>query len=305
MLAIAYPVVRGLILVTLLALVGTVAAARLIARTDLRDPHAAAVIGGWLTRLPGLLAWFLLTLSLLRGALQVLSFSDPGMPVDTELAIAVLTVGPWGTGWMVQTAAAFILLALSWLLRHDTKRLQLTVALMTLILIVAQSGMGHGVEDFWQPMVLGRLVHGGHLLGAGLWVGTLLVLAIAVIPSLRGDTAHAALAQVIRRFSGLARLGALLVVLSGVVATVTYVEALSQLWTTTWGLLLLAKLGAFVGIAVLGWINWRVITPRLMAGTPPAARQLRTAVAVEGALALLLLALTAVLVATALPVAAA
>lgn len=302
--AIAYPVIRGLILVTLLALVGVVVTTRLVARAGIGGSPSGAVIAGWLQRLPGLLAWFLLTLSLLRGALQLLAFSDPGMPIDGDLAVAVLTLGPWGKGWMVQTSAAFILLALSWLLRRDPRRLQVTVGLMTLLLIVAQSGMGHGVEDFWRPTWLGRAVHAGHLLGAGLWVGTLMVLGIAVIPSLRDAASRPVLADIIRRFSGHARLGALLVVLSGVVATVSYTSALDDLWTTTWGRLLLGKLAAFAGIAALGWLNWKVITPRLTSGSPPADRHLRLAVSLEIALAVLLVGLTAVLVATELPITA-
>ena len=305
MAAIAYPVVRGLILFTLLALVGTVVAARLVARSGVGTLGSPAiVIDGWLRRLPGLLAWFLLTLSLLRGGLQLLAFSDPGMPIDNALAVAVLTVGPWGTGWMVQTAAAFILLALSWLLRRDATRLQWTVALMTGILIVAQSGMGHGVEDFWRPALLGRATHAAHLLGGGLWVGTLMVLALAVIPSLQGAAARPVLADIIRRFSVHARTGALLVVASGVVATLTYTASLNDLWSSTWGWLLLAKLAGFLGIAALGWFNWRILTPRLTAGDRPAASQLRLAVAIEVAVAIAVLGFTAVLVAVELPVTA-
>lgn len=298
----AYPVVRGLILLTLLALVGTVGASRLVTRAPVPPPpEAHGVIAGWLQRLPGLLAWFLLMLSLLRGALQVLAFNDPGMPLDPDLVAAVLTVGPWGTGWMVQTAGAFILLALTWLHRAAPIRLQWTVALMTVLLIVAQAGMGHGVEELWQPALLGRVTHATHLLGAGLWVGTLMVLALGVFPSLRDASARPVLADLVRRYSVYARTGALLVVISGVVATVTYVTALRELWTTTWGVLLLVKLAAFGGIAALGWVNWRLITPRLTAGAPPAAARLRTAVLIEIALAVVLLAVTAVLVASALP----
>jgi putative copper resistance protein D len=296
--------VRGLILLTLLALVGTVVAARLVERAGvdrLAPPRAAGVIAGWLQRLPGLLAWFLLILSLVRGLLQVLAFSDPGMPIDTELALAVLTVGPWGTGWMVQTAAAFILLALSWLARDSPVRLRRTVALMTGLLLVAQSGMGHGVEDFWSPALLGRAVHLTHLLGGGLWIGTLMILGLAVIPSLLDDDARASLGDVVRRFSVHARIGALLVVSSGVLATLVYTASLADLWTTPWGWLLLGKLAAFVAIAALGWINWRVITPRLLANEVPAVRQLRMAVALEATLALLVVGLTAVLVASELP----
>jgi putative copper export protein len=297
-----YPVVRGLILLSLLALVGTVIACRLVERSRVVTlPAEHATIAGWMQRLPGLLAWFLLILSMLRGGLQVLSFSDPGMPVDSELAAAILTVGPWGKGWMVQTAAAFILLALSWLLRTRPGSQWTMTAVLTTVLLLAQSGMGHGVEDFWQPSWLGRAVHFGHLLGAGLWIGTLMILLIAVLPSLRAEGARGALGDVVRGFSTHARIGAALVVASGVVATFAYTDSLGQLTTTDWGRLLLLKVVTFVVIAASGWYNWRVVTPRLLAGSPPAAAQLRTAVTIECLLALILLGATALLVAAAIP----
>ncbi len=266
-----------------------------------RLPGPEATIRGWLTRLPGLLAWFLLMLSLVRGGLQVLAFNDPGMPVDPDLARAVLTTGPWGDGWIVQTATAFMLLGLSWLFRRSATRLRWTVAGLTMVLLVAQSGMGHGVESLWAPAWLGRVTDTTHLLGAGLWLGTLTVLGLAVIPSLTGEEARPALAGVIERFSRYGQGGAALLVLSGALATWTYTPSISDLWTSTWGRLLLAKLALLVGVAGLGFLNWKVVTPRLVAGEPKAASQLRRAVAIELLLGLLLIAVTAVLVATALP----
>lgn len=301
-LAVVTPLTRGLILITLLLLTGTVTAGMLVDRAGInRLTATGAVIDGWLGRLPGLLAWFLLTLSLVRGALQVLAFTDPGSSIDPELARAVLTTGGWGNSWVSQSLVAFILLALCWLLRNARTRLRWTVAMGTLALLVAQTGMGHGVDPFWAPAFLGRLVHLGHLAGAGLWMGTLGVLALAVFPSLTGANERPALAALLRDFSTIARTGALLLVLSGVVATWTYTNTLSDLWLTTWGKLLLGKLLVLSGVAMLGFWNWRVVTPGLDAEGPDATIRLRRAVAVELLLALLLLTVTAVLVGVATP----
>jgi copper transport protein len=85
-------------------------------------------------------------------------------------------------------------------------------------------------------------------------------------------------------------------VLTGVVATFTYTNALGELWTTGWGRLLLVKLALLLAVAATGYWNWRVVTPRLRADVPDTARHLRRVVAVELLLGALLLGATAVLV---------
>ena len=65
-----FPVVRGLIAATLLLLIGIPVAAALVRRHGPRPAlPARETMDGWFERLPGLLAWFLLICSLLRGAL--------------------------------------------------------------------------------------------------------------------------------------------------------------------------------------------------------------------------------------------
>ena len=294
--------VRGLILLTLLLLVGQATAASLVARADVSRSVNEPVIRGWMSRLPGLLAWFLLGLSMTRGALQVLAFSDPGAPVDPELARYILTEGKWGTGWMIQTLGAFILLALTWLLRNKPLNLRLTTAGFAILFAAAQSGLGHANDAWWPVPLLGHVVHCGHIVGAGLWVGTLAVLGIAVFPSLRGEEDRAILGQVLAEFSVVARSGAAVAVISGVAAVWVYGGTLVALPQSTWGKLLLGKLLLLLGVAVTGFWNWRRVTPRLMATPCPSTRQLDRAIAIELLLALGIVAVTAVLVASELPV---
>lgn len=297
-----FPVVRGLISLTILLLLGVPVAATLV---RLHGPRpgmpAREVMDGWFERLPGLLAWFLLVCSLLRGALQLLSFSEPGEPLTADFARAVLLEGSWGAAWVAQSLAAFLLLAISWLWRREPRRLLMVMVLLMLVIVGAQGGLGHGADDVW-PGLLGRVVHGVHILGSGLWLGTLAILALVVLPSLRGDEGLPALARVVQAFSAPARIGVGLVVLTGVTATWRYTggEVLS-LPELLWGQLVLLKVGLVLGTMALGAWNWRVGTPSLLKGTPGAAGPLRRAIAFELLLAAIILGLTAWLVASPLP----
>lgn len=302
-LPIVTPLVHGLILFTMMMVIGLVVTGRLVDDAAAEfDPASQATIAGWLQRLPSLLAWFLLMLTLIRGALQLLAFSDPGAPPDSELVAAVLTAGAWGKAWMAELAAAFIMLALAWLFARRPRAQRRAVAVTGAVLVVAEAGMGHGVEALWQPLWLGRLVHATHLLGGGLWIGTLTVLALTVIPSLWVHDARRALALIIARFSRSARAGALLLVASGVVATWRYTGRLLDLPDAAWGRLLLIKLVILLGVMALGWYNWRVVTPRLEQEERAAAARLRRSVVIELALAIAIVAVTALLVSQPLPI---
>lgn len=297
-----YAAVRGLLVATLLALGGTAVAAMLARRANTAALDRGKVIHGWLTRLPGLLAWFLLTLSLGRGVFQVLSFHDPGAPIDPELARAVLGSGSWGAGWMIQTLGAFVLTGLAFLLRErEAWRVRVVLA-FTVLFLGAQAGMGHGADAHWQPLVLGRIVTFAHLAGATVWLGTLAILALAVLPSLGGSRDRPALARILDDFSVLARWGAALLGISGIVAVLRYTDGLGQLLTSSWGQLLLVKLVAFAGVLGAGWWNWKVVTPRLVRDETASPAALRRAVAVELLLAAAVLSVTAVLVNDALPI---
>jgi len=296
-----FPAVRGLISTTLLLLVGLQVADRIVARRiSGRDPLLDARLRGWFSRLPGLLAWFLLMLSLSRGALQVLSFVDPGEQVTPDLVRGMLWQGAWGDAWVLQSCAALALLATSWLLRAN-QRIRIPVsALLVATLLWGQTGMGHPVDELWGSLP-GRVIDLAHLVGGGLWLGTLGVLALTVFPALRDDSRIALLAAVVRDFSTPAKVGATLLLLSGGLATWTYSGSLAAIPATSWGQLLLVKLACLAGVAVLGWYNWKVVTPALEGAQPIAPFRLRRAVTIELCLGAVMLAITAFLVAAPLP----
>jgi copper transport protein len=140
-----------------------------------------------------------------------------------------------------------------------------------------------------------------HILGAGIWLGTLGVLAIAALPLLRREARLPALARIVRGFSIYGRIGVALVVISGTIAALVYAGSIELLLAATWGRLLLVKLAGMLGVMALGWYNWRVVTPALDTTDPAARTRLRVAIRLELLLALAMLAITTMLVVSPLP----
>jgi copper transport protein len=142
-------------------------------------------------------------------------------------------------------------------------------------------------------VLLGVLTGALHLIGAGLWLGTLAIVASvgwSGDPEGRGSR----VARLIASFSPLALTGAALTGLSGVVTGWQTVGSLGALTATPYGRTLLLKLGCLVGVAAIGAYNWRVVQPRLAAGSGEGL--LRRSALTELTLGAILLLVTALLV---------
>jgi putative copper resistance protein D len=137
-----------------------------------------------------------------------------------------------------------------------------------------------------------------HLLATGIWVGTLVPLAL-LLRAASGDDgadsrAHAM--QAARRFSRVALVAMLVLIASGVGNAVVQVESLAGLIGTRHGRLLLVKLavlGVILGLAV---VNRTRVLPAIAA--PGVMRRLAAFVGLEAGLALVLLMLAAAMTLT-------
>jgi putative copper resistance protein D len=137
-----------------------------------------------------------------------------------------------------------------------------------------------------------------HLLGTGIWLGGLLPLAVLLWLAGREAGADARPYAVVatRRFSRVALLAMLVLLGSGVINALTQVESIAALIGTTHGRLLLAKLVVLIPILALATVNRLRILPALSA--PAAPRRLAAFVALEAALAMVLLGLAAAMTLT-------
>lgn len=146
-----------------------------------------------------------------------------------------------------------------------------------------------------------------HVLCMSAWLGGLVMLLIVLGLAARrlpGPDGTRLMAVVVGRFSMLARIAVLILLLTGIAQSVALVGSLSALRDTDYGLLVLAKILLLGLLIALGGFNQRWALPRLRllaagAGEPArAATVLRRSVALEVGFALVVIAVTSVLVAT-------
>lgn len=144
-----------------------------------------------------------------------------------------------------------------------------------------------------------RAVNPIHRLAGGLWIGTLFIMLVAgfttilhsdLPPIRRGSIA----ANMVHRFSPLALSAFAILGLTGVITAWTHLKRLDALWTTAYGLTLIAKLCVVLIVVGLGAWNWRRQRPLL--GTESAAAVLRRSATAEVVAATIVLVITSVLV---------
>jgi len=146
-----------------------------------------------------------------------------------------------------------------------------------------------------------------HVLCLSAWLGGLvtLLIALAIVARLMPGTDRTPLmALLVGRFSWMARIAVALLLLTGVIQSIALVGSFSALVDTDYGLLVLAKIALFALMIGLGAYNQRWALPRLRQlatrGAEPgrAAALLRRSVALEVGFALVVIAVTSVLVVT-------
>ena len=300
-----YAAVRWITFLGLLGVIGAVAFRLFVLSTlersrSLEDDALVRPAIGRAVRV-GLGAVTILAVALiLRLYAQLYALHGPAQALDTERIGGLLGGTTWGVGWWLQ-AAGLVAAGLGLAVARSRDRPGWALAAVGAAVLAfspALSGHAVGVQEFtW----LAVLAHGLHVVGAGGWLGGLLVVVIAGLPvALRQPEGrgHAA-AALINAFSPTALFFAGLVVATGVFSAWLHVGALSALWTTGYGRTLLLKLAVLSIVFATGAYNWLRVRPAL--GDPAAADHLRRSAAVELTVTLLVLAVTAVLVATPLP----
>jgi putative copper export protein/methionine-rich copper-binding protein CopC len=212
---------------------------------------------------------------------------------------AILGGTSWGQAWIIGAAAALVALGAAVLAgRGESRAAWLVAALAALAAAAALPLSGHAVATP-RLSALAVVADTLHLLGAGGWLGTLLVTVIAGIPvTLRGAPVARGreASALISAFSPVALFCAGLLVVTGVVAAVLHLGSFGALWGSRYGQVLLTKLAVIAVLLVVAFINWRVLRPKL--GTDGATRRIRGSAFAELGLAVIVLAVTAVLVAT-------
>lgn len=218
-----------------------------------------------------------------------------------ELVRALLLGTAWGWGWLLQVAAAVAGIGVFEAIRRRPAGGWRIAAVLALILAVTPALSGHAVAV---PSLTGLAVavDSVHVLAVSAWLGTLLfVVGVGMPEAIRADpaTSITAIAGMVRIFSPAALVLAGVAAGTGVVSATFQMTALSDLWLSEYGRMLLLKLAAVLLVVAAGAYNWLRLKPRLSNADDPVT--LRTSGALELGAAALVLLLTAILVATPTP----
>lgn len=248
-----------------------------------------------------LLAGAGILLSLLGFALQIAAMGGTGL-TGIDPAVADFILRETASGWALLARLGALSFALAIALvtpAGAAKTWLLTLAGGVAVASLAWGGHGAATPD--APGTVHLAADIVHLLAASAWLGALAVLLILVTP--RGPATPARVASAHTALAGFATLGTAIVALiiaSGLVNSVFLVrlDRMTSLGDSPYGRLLLLKLALFLAMLGCAAANRFRLTPRLasaMAGgdTAPALARLRRSVALETALALLILGLVA------------
>jgi putative copper export protein len=299
-----YALGRGLAYLAALTLLGICVFTALIPRWRLPDDDdrslaARALTGAW--NLAAGAAVLLFLAHCIRAYGQVRSFLDPGEPLAWSVARPMLAQTTWGRGWMSQVIIAAVAVPVALLARRRGAA-GLALLSTTSVAVAATTPLtGHALEHPWGP-TLGVGLHTLHLLGGGAWLGTLATMFLAGLApagSAGAPADHQAVRRMVGAFSPIALSGAGLAVAAGGLMAYAYVGDRAGLLGTRYGGALVLKVSLLLLTMALGAWNWRRVKPRL--GTADATHRLSRSAAAELLLGLLLLAVTAVLVALPAP----
>ncbi|MBA3672051.1 MAG: CopD family protein [Gemmatimonadaceae bacterium] len=317
--SIVYVLIRWAQFVALLMAIGAVTFHTFVLAFIRRDatsashPDERALLAAVDTRAAsvGQVAAMTLGLTLIaRLAAQSYAMHGSRSAFDPSLVGSMISRTMWGWGWLLQLTG--IVLAGAGF--HGARTARVTagagsaatapvlwwrLAGLGAVLLAFSPGLSSHASAAPRLRTLAMLADGLHVLGASSWLGTLSVvllagLSVTVVDRVAGGGAF--VRDLITAFSPVALVSAGIAATTGVFAAWLHVGTVPNLWGTRYGVTLLVKLGVLGVVALTGFYNWRFVQPRL--GTAEATTQLRRSARVEVTVAVVVLLVTAVLVAS-------
>jgi putative copper export protein len=246
------------------------------------------VLAGRAARLGACASLVLLVGAALRAWDQYWSLVDPTSTLDEKWQFvgAMMLHTQWGRIWI----ASLVLALIAWVgFRKRAWHLMIVVALA---LAATPSLAGHAMGDKAHPIVT-IAADWIHVTAASTWLGTLFVMALVVILP-----RHGGMLPCVRAFSPTALVSASTLAVTGLWAAYVHIGSWSAVLGSSYGRTLCVKLLCVAAVAAVGGYNWRWATPKLVGGDGHALKNSARAELVLGALVLLV---TAILVATPLP----
>jgi copper transport protein len=224
-----------------------------------------------------------------------------------DVSMSAMMLGSlFGFSLLVQLVVPVVALIAFWSAHRDgnsANRQAWTAALVAVLAIIIAISLGSHASSSdraWLAVPVDVI----HIAAGSIWLGTLAVIVLVGFPAAlkTPDTSvpmTARVAAMINSFSPMALTCGGVIVATGVTASFMRLHVLSDLWTTTYGSWLFRKLVFVLVLFVVAAWNWKRIRPRLVQET--AVASLGRSATVELTLGILVLGITAILVALELP----
>ncbi len=187
--------------------------------------------------------------------LRAQTMSRASLAVAITSVPAVLAHTHFGAIWMARIALLALLLPVS---LAPGRAPRVVAMLLALAVALTTSLTGHAAD--WGALTVSVVIDWAHLVAAAAWTGGLVGLARVVFGRRQGWPPEL-VGTIARRFSRLAGLCLLAMVLSGVGNAWVQLGAASALWTTAYGRVLAVKLLMVLALVWIGAINRYAIVP--------------------------------------------
>ena len=284
-----------LLFASLVVVLGSLAARWVyVPRTASSLPEAEDALTRSAARLGSIGAFFLPVAMAGLFARQLAEFRDP-FATWTEDAQLLLST-QWGTTWRWSAALAVVVALLFLLVRLELRWAWWPAAAGALALSFYPALTGHaaGTEGLRVLTIGADFVH---VVAAGVWVGGLTYVLWAERSWRKtAEEPGSVLPALVPAFSPVAVGAVATLVVTGTIAAWIHVASFAALFQSTYGRLLLAKVGAVLLVMYLGAVNWRRLSPQL--GSEEGQDALRRNAATELLIMQVVLVVTAVLVRT-------
>jgi copper transport protein len=285
-------------LVSLLTIIGAIVVRLVVLPRAAWSNELAADAGDRARVLAQSAAVLLLCTTLYRAIAQTQMMSGAPSGLFSSLA-ALVRETHWGQGWSI--GAAGVIAIIVGLLAGRRRTSGWTIAGLGVVLVsVGQALTGHAASTARVALAVATDVV--HVLGAGAWLGGLCVVVISVLPVTRrlGDAESIkAGSALVRSYHSSAIESVALVLISALVAAWLRLPALSDLWTTPYGNMLLRKIFFVLVVLAFGLYHWRrVVSVEWAADTRAQFRRSAILELLAGAVVIMF---TALLISTALP----
>jgi putative copper export protein len=198
----------------------------------------------------------------------------------------------WGLAFLIQVVSAFIALIAFALAARRLAWAWYLAAACALVLAITPALGGHAAAA---PNLTALAIVSDwlHVLAGGTWLGALLCVMMIGVPvacTCEGDERWACVSSLVHMFSRIAMVSVATIVISGVFASWIHLASVSDLWSTSYGKTLLAKITLAAFALSAGAYNFRRVQPHL--GQERGTQALRKSASAELAAGLLILIVT-------------